>query len=351
VESRRAFLRITIGVAVAAPSVLRCWGEAKAQDRTLVVCTWGGLFQKAHERAFARPFEKETGAIIRYVTQPSSARIKAQVESGNIEWDLVDTQGHQFYRGLRDNLFEPLDYKTIDKSTIHPSVVHSHGIGSIFYAMVIGYNAKKYTRDTAPRTWAEFYDPRKFPGKRSLSTFFYRTAEAALLADGMPRDKLYPLDLDRALRKMDAIKDHVVWWSTGPQATDVLVRGDVDFGEMTNGHVVFAKQKGADVDLSWDGPALLCNDMWAILRGSPKKELAGKYIAFACTPKAQADFAMLEPYGPVNRKAYDMIAPEVAKELPSAPDRVDRLVLVNDKWWGENEAMALEKFNSWRLKR
>jgi putative spermidine/putrescine transport system substrate-binding protein len=351
VNSRRTLLRTAIAAAAAGPAVLRHWTEARAQDRTLVVCTWGGLFQKAHEGAFARPFEKETGATIRYVTQPSSAKIKAQVESGNIEWDVVDTQGHQFYRAARENLFEPLDYAVIDRADIHPAVVHTHGIGSIFYAMVIGYNARKYTRDTAPRTWADVYDLRRFPGKRSLSTFVYRTMETALLADGVPPDKLYPLDLERGLRKMDTIKDHVVWWSTGPQATDVLARGDVDFGEMTNGHVAFAKQKGVAVDQSWNGPALLCNDMWGILRGSKKKDLAMRYIAFACTQRPQAEFAKLEPYGPVNRKAYDLIPGEVARELPSVVGRIESLVLVNDRWWGDNEAVGLEKFNTWRLRR
>ena len=314
-----------------------------------MVCTWGGLYQKAHEAAFARPFEKETGATIRYVTQPSSAKIKAQVESGNIEWDVVDTQGHQFYRGVRENLFEPLDYRVIDKTNIHPGVVHSHGIGAIFYAMVIGYSLKTYTRENHPRTWVDFYDLKKYPGRRSLSTFVYRTLENALLADGVAPDKLYPLDIDRALRKMGTIKDRVVWWSTGPQSSDILARGDADASEITNGNLVFAQQKGGNVEIEWDGPALLCADMWCVLRGTKKKDLAMKYIAFATSAEPQATFATKEPYGPVNTKAYDMIPEKVARELPSVPGRVEKLVLVSDQWWGENEAVALEKFTAWRV--
>lgn len=348
--SRRKFLGAAGATSLAGPWVLSHSPRAYAQDNTLVVCTWGGLFQKAHVAAFATPFEKATGAKIRYVTQPSSAKIKAQVESGNIEWDVVDTQAHHMYRGAGQGWFEPLDYNVIDKTGIHPGVVHAYGIGSVFYGMVLGYNADKYPGGTNPRTWADAFDLKKFPGKRSFSTFVYRTMEEALLADGVAPDKLYPLDLDRALAKLDQVKNDVIWWSTGAQATDVIVRGEVDFGEMTNGHVALAQQRGVNIRTSWDGPAVLCNDMWCILKGSSKKDLAMQYIAYACQPGPQAEFPRHEPYGPVNLKAYDMLPEEIAKELPSVPGRVEKLAQINDQWWADNEAVALEKFNAWRLK-
>ena len=55
--------------------------------------------------------------------------------------------------------------------------------------------------------WADLFDTAKIPGKR---TFYKWSApgvlEIALLADGVAPDKLYPLDLDRAFKKLDTIK-------------------------------------------------------------------------------------------------------------------------------------------------
>jgi putative spermidine/putrescine transport system substrate-binding protein len=317
---------------------------AEGQE-TLTVCTYGGLYEKAHRKAYAESFERETGARVRYTLQPATAQIKAQVESGNIEWDLVDVQGRVFYAAQKQNLFEPLDYGVIRKDDIYPHVIHSHGIGSIFYANLLGYNARKWTADRAPRTWTDFYDLRRFPGPRGIYRFAYRCLDAAALAAGADPARLYPIDIDGALARVDSIKDHVVWWTTGGQTAQLMARGEVDLIDITNGNLLFARQQGGVVEASWE-QGLLCVDFWAVLRGSPRRALAMRYIAHATAPRAQAEFARAEPYGPVNRAAYQLIEPALARELPSSPEKVRQMVIVDDRWWGEHEATILERWNA-----
>src|SRR5205823_2462578 len=77
---------------------------------------------------------------------------------------------------------------------------------------------------TQPKSWADWWDVKKFPGARSMRDHPVDNLEFALIADGVAMDKLYPLDVDRAFKKLDQIKPHVnVWWSTGQQPAQLLL--------------------------------------------------------------------------------------------------------------------------------
>lgn len=69
--------------------------------------------------------------------------------------------------------------------------------------------------------------------------------EAALLADGVPMDELYPLDLDRAFAKLDTIKDDIVWWTKGAEPSQMLSTGEADYALAWSGRIATAKDEGS----------------------------------------------------------------------------------------------------------
>src|SRR5262249_38150551 len=76
----------------------------------------------------------------------------------------------------------------------------------------------------------------------------------ALLADGVPADRLYPLDIDRAFKKLDRIKPHIkVWWREGNQSQQLIRDGELDMMSIWNGRASELKEAGVAVELIWNG--------------------------------------------------------------------------------------------------
>jgi len=121
-----------------------------------------------------------------------------------------------------------------------------------FYSSVLAYSQKKFSAEAAPNSWADFWDVKKFPGRRALRNHPIATLEAALMADGVAPDKLYPLDVDRAFKKLNEIKGQTVFWTTNSQSQQLFVDREVVAGIILNGRVYDAAQKGAKIALSWE---------------------------------------------------------------------------------------------------
>lgn len=337
--------------------------EAQGQDKGVVVITsWGGKFQDAQRKAFFEPFEKETGIKVIEATDPSLSKIKAMVLAKNTEWDVVEVVPSTLLVLVKNNLLEKLDYSVFDKkllAEIDPRVIHPYGIGTIFYSQVIGYNTRKYTKENHPRSWADVWDVKRFPGPRVLhaGSYVMTPVEYGLLADGVPPDKLYPLDLERAYRTLTKIKPHTVKWATsgtaGPQA---LVDGEADIASVSHGRIVQLKEEGAPVDFEWN-QGLIQFDYWAIPKGAKNYKNAMKFIEFASRAKPLADLCKLLPYGSVNRRSVEYMTQEEARKLASHPDNLSKQIFFNYEWWGETDASGksnveknLEMWNAWITK-
>ena len=65
-------------------------------------------------------------------------------------------------------------------------------------------------------------------------------------------DKLYPLDLDRAFKKLDTIKSEIIWWTGGAQSQQLLASAEAPFGSFWNGRLTALEQTGVKVGVSWE---------------------------------------------------------------------------------------------------
>lgn len=324
--------------------------RAQAQGETLTVADPGGAWTPASSAAFVQPFAKETGVTVRHVAREHypTVEIKANVETKSFTWDAVIATDADVDQLAPQNLLEPLDWSGPDMAEIMPQARQPVWMGQDVYATIIAYRTDKYGTN-GPKNWADFWNVQKFPGRRSLHKHPIDMLEAALMADGVPIDKIYPIDMDRAFKKLDQIKPYVdVWWTGGAQTTQMLQSGEVDMISTWNARALVVVEAGGPVAISWD-QGLYSLEGWVIPRGNPRADLARRFIKFCANAKRQAEFVAKLAYGPTNPRAYEFISPERAKVLPTAPDNLKLMAQSNTQWWGKNKEAALERFNAWLL--
>ncbi|MBX5102783.1 ABC transporter substrate-binding protein [Rhizobium lentis] len=331
-----AFAAVAAFVAVSAP--------VKADN--LVFSSWGGTTQDAQKAAWASPFTEKTGITVVQDGPTDYGKLKAMVEAGEVNWDVVDVEGDYAAQAGKNGQLEKLDFSIIDKSKLDPRFVTDYSVGSFYYSFVIGCNADAVS--ACPKTWADLFDTAKFPGKR---TFYKWSApgviEAALLADGVSADKLYPLDLDRAFKKLDTIKSDIIWWSGGAQSQQLLASAEAPFGSVWNGRMTALAATGIKVETSWE-QNITAADALVVPKGSPNVEAAMKFIALATSAEPQAALAKATGYAPINLDSAKLMDPETAKTLPD--QQTASQVNADMNYWAENRDAIGEKWYAWQAK-
>ena len=231
---RRTFLKGVAAITAVSAGPLIVTDRTIAQTRTIYVNTWGGSWTAAEEAAFFKPFTVETGIHVKTAAPVSYAKLKAQVQSGSYEWDITSITQADLLRAEREGLVEPVDWTVVKKEKLYPNAVYASGLGYCALGTNLVYRKDKFPQG-GPKSWADFWDVKKFPGNRSMLNNSVRAVQFALVADGVPVDKVFPLDVDRAFRKLDQIKAHVkVWWTQGNQSQQLLRDGEVDMIVMWN---------------------------------------------------------------------------------------------------------------------
>jgi putative spermidine/putrescine transport system substrate-binding protein len=325
--------------------------EVRAQQKTITVSSWGGAFQRAQREAWFNLVEKELGITIKEDTTSGIADVRAQVASGRPTWDL-STQG-AYTCGIleKEGKLEPLDPAIVNTGGIPADLKSESWASQIVYSVAIGWREKAFG-GRKPTGWAAFWDQKNFPGQRSLRRHPIYNLEAALIADGVPMDKLYPIDVDRAFKKLEELKPHIlVWWNSGAQSVQVLQDGEVDMVAAWNGRIQAAmaekEAKGGKLNITFD-QQMLVSDCWLIPKGAPNKELAMKAMAIMLRPEVNARIANFINYAPSNLKAYDtgVIPKEKLSDLPNAPGNAEKGFILNVDWWVANADEMVKRFDA-----
>lgn len=315
-------------------------------QETVNFVSWGGSTQDAQKEAWAIPFSNKSGIKVVQDGPTDYGKLKAMVESGNVQWDIVDVEADFAYRAAAEGLLEPLDFSVIDKSNIDPRFVSDYGIGSFYFSFVLAYNKSKLSGQY-PDNWNGLFDTTTYPGKRALYKWpSPGVLELALLADGIPADELYPLDLDRAFKKLDTIKKDIIWWGGGAQSQQLLASGEATLGQFWNGRIFSLQKDGMPVGISWK-QNLVMSDFLVIPKGAKNKEAAMKFLAYSSSAQGQADFSTLTAYSPINQDSDALIDEGLAAYLPTnyASDQIS----LNYQYWAENGQKIAKRWNEWLL--
>lgn len=327
-------------------------GQAVARDLTVV--SFGGANKEAQVAAFYQPFEKATGQKVVGVDYNGEvAKVKAMVEAGKVTWDVVEVESPEVLRGCEEGVYEKIDPKLIGgKAAFLPGTVSECGVGIFVWSTAIAYNADKLK--TGPTSWADFWDVKKFPGKRGLRKGAKYTLEFALLADGVKPADVYKVlgtkaGVDRAFKKLDQLKPNIQWWEAGAQPPQFLASGDVVMSSAYNGRIDAAQKEGKNLKIVWNG-SIWDIDSWVIPKGSPNKDLALKFVQFASKPENQKTYSHKIAYGPTNKSAVGMIDPKVLPTLPTAPANLNGALGINVQFWVDHGEELEERFNAWAAK-
>jgi putative spermidine/putrescine transport system substrate-binding protein len=341
--------RATFSLTVAAAAALLA-GPALAQSQ-LTVVNFGGANGNAQKKAYFEPFEKATGTrIVGVEYNGEQAKIKAMVETKKVTWDVVEVESPDVNRGCDEGLFEKLDWSKIgSKADFQPAAVHDCGVGVFVWSTVMAYNGDKLK--DAPKNWADFWDTKKFPGKRALRKGARYNLEFALMADGVASKDVYkvlatPAGADRAFRKMAELKPSIQWWEAGAQPPQFLVAGDVVMTTAYNGRIDAAQREGKNLKITWTG-GIYDLDYWVIPKGAPNKELSTRFIAAASQPDAQAEYAKLISYGPTNNKALAKLDARTLALLPTSPANSGDALKFDILFWADQGEALEKRFAAW----
>lgn len=338
---------------------------ASAND-AITVASYGGQLTKSQIKAFYEPFAQTTGIRVNSVDYPGGlAEVKAQVMASNVTWDVVDLELADAIRGCDEGLFERIDRTKLpsapDGTPAADDFLHGTlqdcGVPMVVWSTIFAYDNDRIGQQK-PETAADFFDVKRWPGKRAMRKAPRPTLEFALMADGVPPDQVYEVlstseGVDRAFAKLDTIKKDVIWWESGAQPPQLLADGEVVMTTAYNGRIFGAAlNENKPFVIVWHSQIWDVN-LFAIPKGSPNAAAAQQFIAFATDTQRLADQAKWISYGPARASSIPLIGKDadgkvdMLPNLPTAPANMAHSLQINSVWWGDYGDQLNERFNTW----
>ncbi|MFF3333174.1 ABC transporter substrate-binding protein [Streptomyces sp. NPDC002888] len=325
-------------------------GSSGGGKKRLVVSNSGGAYNDALTKAIYEPFAKETGITVSTVNY-QSAQVIAQVKQGRPQIDLMDNSLLVFQKMARLDCLEAVDHDRLKQAKgagIPEHQLPEHAVGKNVWASVMAYRTDSLKR--TPKSWDDFWNTHSFSGPRSLQSpdVDIPELEFALLADGVPLDKLYPLDLDRAFASLSRIRGGVKkFWNTGALPAVLLGRKEVVMTSLWGGRADELIRQGQPIAYQWNGARRLTNG-WGIPKGAGNTDAAYQLIDFSLRPQVQAAFARLSPAGgPVVPAATKLLSDDVLATLPTSPENLKTGFDADVTWWDKNRDVVAKRWQEW----
>ncbi len=345
--------------------------SVQADITELVVVSWGGAYSLSQQKAYHVPY-MAANPDIRIINDDSAsqavAKLRAQYEAGNIGWDVVDMGPDEAIRLCDEGLIEIINVDE-DLAAAPDGTPASQDFGDylvsecfapqIVYSTTFGYRTDLVRQK--PTSLCDVFDLEKIPGKRSLQKTPPRNMEWALLCDGVSPQEIYDVlsteeGVERALAKLDAIKEEVIWWSEGAQTPQMLADGEVVIGSTYNGRLFsLIEEEKQPVAMLWDWQVLDI-DGWVIPKGTPNLAEAKRFIKYATDTQRLADQAKYISYGPTRKSSIPLVGKhaelsvDMAPHMPTHPDNAKRTLLYNYEWWADHRDEIDQRFQAWLIK-
>ena len=334
--------------------------SASAHDE-LTVVSWGGSYTKSQMLAYVIPYKKETGARVDVIDYNGGLwEIRDQVESYNVKWDVVDMLLSDAIRGCREGLLEEIDPSLLSPAPdgtpatqdFIEGTLRDCGVGTVIWSTVVAYDPERFTEKQRPKTIEDFFDVERFPGIRGLQNTPRVNLEWALMADGVPTDKVYKVlatqeGVDRAFRMLDKLRPYAIWWDEGVEPPRLLADGTVVMSSAYNGRIYDAVlEKGENFVIIWDGQVWDI-DLWGIPKGTEDLEKALGFVKYSTDTQRLADQAKYSAYGPVRKSSMALIDEALKPYLPTTADNLKNALEFDSAWWAENEDRLIGQFEAW----
>ncbi|MGI9337014.1 MAG: extracellular solute-binding protein [Gammaproteobacteria bacterium] len=369
---KKPIKRLCAGILAAALSATGAAGIAFA-DEDLTIVSYGGAYSASQQNAYHEPYMRANPGV-KIVNDDSSneaiPKLRAQHETGNITWDLVDVTPADAIRACDEGLAMEIDVDrvlapapdgTLPGEDFGDVLISPCLIPQIFFSATFGYRADVIEwKSRKPTSIRDVFDTVKFPGKRSLERRPVNNMEWALIADGVDPDKVYdvlgtPEGVDRAFAKLDTIKDDIIWWSVGSDTPDRLAKKEIVMGSTYNGRLfALIEEERQPVRMLWDWQILAFNG-WIVPAGLPaaKQKRVMDYLYFATDTQRLADQAKYISYAPTRKSSAPLVGRhatlgiEMAPHMPTNPKHTANVLHTNVEWWADHRDEMDQRFQVW----
>lgn len=319
-------------------------------EETVAYASWGGAYQEGVRKAILDHLPGDHGMkVVDYVMSGGIRDIRTKVKANAVDIDVAELYGGLCDTAAREGLLEKLDYSKIPNAAGIPEHLRNeYWVGFTAYSTVLAWNKDVYG-DKPPQNWADFFDVEKFPGTRAIGgTSPSTNMEIALMADGVAKDQIYPIDMDRAMKKWVDFKDNItVRWSSGAQATQLATAQEVDMLTIWAARIEAAMKDGAPYAYTLTD-AVMDVECLLVPKGSPNPEGAMRLVNHLLDPKYQANLPDFIPYGPLNQDAFKqgLISPEKAARVVTSNDNIAKQLITNMPYWAEHVAEAQTRWDA-----
>ncbi len=335
----------------------------------ITVTSFGGAYAQSQISAYHKPFTAKTGVKVNSEDYNGGiAEIRAQVESGNVTWDVVDVEIQDLVAACDEGLLEIIDPATLPPAPdgtpatedFITDALHECGVGTIVWTTIVAYDKTKFPGEK-PSKLADFFDVKKFPGIRAISKRPVVALEYALMADGVAPKNVYKVlstkaGIKRAFAKLDTIKDSLIFWEAGAQPPQMLADGEAIMVTAYNGRIFNAvvKEKKPFV-IIWDHQVYNL-DYYVIPKGTKNLKNALEFLKYASSTQALADSTKYISYGPVRKSAQPLITTyhgtniKMAPHMPTAPANFKNALKTSNEWWADNQDEMNKRYNAWMAK-
>lgn len=357
-------LGLTLGLLLLTAPAGAADDPARATPPPLTVATWGGVYEAAQRAALFDPFTAATGIPVETARHDGGPGVLDRPPAR--DWDVIDMIDADAAAACAAGRLRPLDAEALAApapdgtpatADFLPGSFSRCGLAHLTFSTVVAYDDRAFP-GRKPRTIADVFDVDAFPGKRAFRQDPDGLLEWALLAEGVPRAQVTDLlSTDRgmrlALRTLDRIRPHIVWWSGGEEPVALLASGAVAMASGFNGRFFDARvTKGQPIAVIWDGQ-VIDRDVWAIPADSRHPDAAERFIRFATRTEQLAALAARIPYGPTRHSAFARIGLHpvagvpMTDHLPTAPHHMGRALVVDSAWAANTEALRRRRFEAW----
>lgn len=321
--------------------VFSCTALAEpAKELRIVVA--GGQMGDAMIKCYDEPFQEKHGIKVVQESPAGLAKLTGMVESGNVTAALIDLESGEMARADASSLVEPIDWEKVQAASMYPDAKLPNGFGYSYFSTVMAWRPDA----KAPANWRDFFDVANFPGRRALPDYPGYLLPFAAIADGVEPDKVFPLDLDRAFKALERIKDHVVWWQSGAQAPQLLRDNEVQYAIAWSGRIV------GNADLSSSFQQGLLDRAWlAVPKGADPamKEAAWLYLHEISDPQRQACIAQYISYTGPSTELDPLLPKDKLSQFPTSSDNRKVQFSTDAKWWYDHAEEVEKRWQEFRL--
>lgn len=320
--------------------------EAFAQAKELVYVNWGGTANTAYANYFGKPFEEKNPGVkvVMEASSPTAGKIRAMVESKKVTWDCCDSAAYTAILLGAGGFLEAIDYNVVKKSDLVPGMAYQYGVAPYTFSNVLIYDASKFGKDP-PKSWVDFFDLKKYPGKRMLRRDANVMFESLVMGDGVAPDKVYPIDTKRGLEVLKRIRKDAVYWNSGAESEQLMRTGEAVMGILwnTRAKVLFEESKGK-LDWIWN-QGILQPGINVVPKGNPSGALVQQFLAFICSNvDGQLGLFGFFGNGPSNPRAAAKVSPDLRRFNPSDAENAKVQIIYDGEWWGKNYSEVNQKY-------